>query len=247
VAAGVASDGTDVTHPHPTKICTGSYTPQRSRSGSLRAASRARACFGQGPDPEQQADCQIYSSFTQAGTAAHQQAVGRGCVYPASVPTLPGQLTAKGLSWKGYMEDMGADPTRESATCGHPGINSRDNTQQATVKDQYAARHNPFVYFSSITGSPACAKRDVNLSTLAGDLKTVATTPNLAYITPNLCHDGHDPLRQWRTRRPDQRRRVPAHLGPADPRVPGLPPGRAARRHLRRIRHPAVRRQRLRR
>ncbi len=147
---------------------------------------------GQGPDPEQQADCQVYSSFLQVGTAAHQQAVGRGCVYPTSVPTLPGQLTAKGLSWKGYMEDMGADPTRESATCGHPGINSRDNTQQASVKDQYAARHNPFVYFSSITGSPACAKRDVNLGKLNGDLKTVATTPNLAYITPNLCHDGHD-------------------------------------------------------
>jgi len=147
---------------------------------------------GQGPDPEQQADCQIYSSFQQAGTASYQQAVGRGCVYPASVPTLPGQLTAKGLSWKGYQEDMGADPRRESATCGHPGINTRDNTQQASVKDQYATRHNPFVYFSSITGSPSCAKRDVNLSKLTGDLKTVATTPNLAYITPNLCHDGHD-------------------------------------------------------
>ncbi len=95
---------------------------------------------GQGPDPEQQADCQVYSSCLRVGTASHQQAVGRGCVYPASVPTLPGQLTARGLSWKGYMEDMGEDPTRESATCGHPSINTRDNTQQATVKDQYAGR-----------------------------------------------------------------------------------------------------------
>jgi hypothetical protein len=32
----------------------------------------------------------------------------------------------------------------------------------------------------------------VNFDQLAGDLKTVATTPNLAYITPNLCNDGHD-------------------------------------------------------
>jgi len=147
---------------------------------------------GQGPDPEQQGDCQVYSSFLQAGTVSHQQAAGRGCVYPASVPTLPGQLTAEGLNWKGYMEDMGADPTREAARCGHPAINTQDSTQRATVKDQYAARHNPFVYFSSITGSPSCAQRDVNLSKLTADLKTVTTTPNLAYITPNLCHDGHD-------------------------------------------------------
>lgn len=28
-----------------------------------------------------------------------------------------------------------------------------------------------------------------NLTTI---LQTVAQTPNLAFITPNLCHDGHD-------------------------------------------------------
>jgi hypothetical protein len=27
---------------------------------------------------------------------------------------------------------------------------------------------------------------------LPGDLQSQATTPNLTYITPNLCHDGHD-------------------------------------------------------
>ena len=27
---------------------------------------------------------------------------------------------------------------------------------------------------------------------LATDLKSVATTPNLSFITPNLCYDGHD-------------------------------------------------------
>ncbi len=58
--------------------------------------------------------------------------------------------------------------------------------------DQYAARHNPFVYFAGITGSPDCAKNDVDLSALQTDLASAATTPNLSMITPNLCHDGHD-------------------------------------------------------
>ena len=141
---------------------------------------------GQGPNAQTQADCQVYSTFAGTGPVAPPgQAVGQGCVYPASVPTLPQQMTAKGLSWKGYMEDMGAP-------CRHPAINTPDGTQQAKPGDQYAARHNPFVYFAGITGSPDCAQRDVDLSALPRDLTRVSTTPNLSYITPNLCDDGHD-------------------------------------------------------
>ena len=148
---------------------------------------------GQGPNPQTQGDCQVYSDFAGAGTVAPQQAVGTGCVYPASVRTLADQLTATGRSWKGYMEDMGADPSRESATCGHPALNSVDDTQQAEVGDQYAARHDPFVYFHSIIDRPAyCSAHVVPLDRLGTDLETVASTPALSYITPNLCHDGHD-------------------------------------------------------
>ncbi|NYJ04996.1 alkaline phosphatase family protein [Petropleomorpha daqingensis] len=140
---------------------------------------------GQAPNPQTQGDCQVYSSFVELGTVAPGQAVGQGCVYPADVPTLPGQLVAAGLSWKGYMEDMGTP-------CRHPALETPDDTQKAEVGDQYAARHNPFVYFRAITDSPDCAARDVDLSALRGDLGSIATTPNLAYITPNLCSDGHD-------------------------------------------------------
>jgi hypothetical protein len=140
---------------------------------------------GQGPNPQMQADCQIYSSFVGATTAPGGQAVGTGCVFPASVPSLPIQLDAKNLSWKGYLEDMGTP-------CRHPALNSADQTQTATVGDQYAARHNPFVYFSAITASPECAQRVVDLSQLPKDLAAASTTPNLSYITPNLCNDGHD-------------------------------------------------------
>lgn len=140
---------------------------------------------GQGPNPQTQGDCQAYSSFVGAGTVPPGQAVGQGCVYPATVPTIADQLSAQGRSWKGYMEDMGTP-------CRHPTINTADTTQHAKVGDQYAARHNPFVYFAAITGSPACAANDVDLSQLPKDLSTVASTPALSYITPNLCNDGHD-------------------------------------------------------
>ena len=140
---------------------------------------------GQGPNPSMQSDCRVYSPFVRVTTVAPGQAVGHGCVFPASVPTLPGQLTARGLTWKGYMEDIGTP-------CRHPALGAVDDTQKAKVGDQYAARHDPFVYFRSITDSPACAERVVGLPALRTDLEQTATTPNLSYITPNLCHDGHD-------------------------------------------------------
>jgi hypothetical protein len=140
---------------------------------------------GQGPNPQMQGDCQIYSDFVGLLTVAPGQAVGTGCVFPASVPTLPGQLQAAGLTWKGYMEDMGTP-------CRHPALNSQDTTQTAKVGDEYAARHDPFVYFHSIIDSPSCAQHVVDLSALTTDLLAVSTTPNLSFITPNLCDDGHD-------------------------------------------------------
>ena len=147
---------------------------------------------GQGVNPVTQSDCQSFTEFVQTGTAADGQAVGAGCVYPAAVKTIADQLTAKGLTWKGYMEDMGNDPAREKATCGHPAIGAPDKTHKAVAGDQYATRHNPFVYFHSIIDTPACDANVVTLSPLAADLKSVATTPNYVFITPNLCHDGHD-------------------------------------------------------
>ncbi len=109
------------------------------------------------------------------------------------------QLTAAGKTWRGYMEDMGNDPARESATCGHPALNSVDHTQSAEAPsmavplgDQYASRHDPFVYFHSIIDSPDCQANVVNLNRLPKDLASVATTANFVFITPNLCNDGHD-------------------------------------------------------
>ena len=154
---------------------------------------------GQAATPDTRNDCQTYANFVETGVTPDGQAIGTGCVYPASIKTLPNQLTAKGKTWRAYMGDMGNDPTRESATCGHPALNAVDLTQTAEAPstavplgDQYAARHDPFVYFHSIIDSPLCATNVVNLNLLPQDLQAERSTPNFVFITPNLCDDGHD-------------------------------------------------------
>ena len=141
---------------------------------------------GQGPNPQMQGDCQVFSDFVAAGTDSLGQLRGTGCVFPAGTPTLASQLDAKKLTWKGYMEQMGAP-------CVHPTLNSVDPTQKATPTANYAVRHNPFMYFHSIIDRPTyCRAHVVDFSALAKDLEAVSTTPNLSYITPDLCSDGHD-------------------------------------------------------
>jgi len=154
---------------------------------------------GQAATPETRDDCGVFADFVQTGTTPDGQAIGRGCVYPASVKTLADQLSAAHLSWRGYMEDMGNDPQREAAACGHAPIGQKDPTQRAEPPsatlpkgDQYAARHDPFVYFHSVLDGPDCASNVIPLDRLAADLKSVETTPVFSFITPNLCHDGHD-------------------------------------------------------
>ncbi|MFE4543436.1 alkaline phosphatase family protein [Arthrobacter sp. NPDC056727] len=140
---------------------------------------------GQPSNAKTRADCGTYARFKPSGPPYRGVFRGTGCLYPRSVPTVAGQLTAARKSWKGYMEDM-------RIPCRHPRPGAKDGSQGARRGDQYATRHNPFVYFEAITASPDCRRRVVDFRALAVDLRSVATTPNLSYITPNLCNDGHD-------------------------------------------------------
>ena len=147
---------------------------------------------GVAPNARTQADCPRYEEFVETGTASDGQPIGSGCIYPTDVRTVANQLEARHLTWKGYMEDMGNDPAREAARCGHPPIGARDTTARARHGDQYATKHDPFVYFHAILDSPSCRSNVVPLSELAADLRAAGRTPNYAFIVPNLCHDGHD-------------------------------------------------------
>ena len=207
---------------------------------------------GQPPNPANQADCQTFSDFALPLELPDGVESGIGCVYPAQIANIGTQLTAQGLDWKAYEEDMGNDPNRETAACGHPAVGSVDGTQSAEAGDGYATRHDPFVYFHSVIddqaycdahvvalGSPSGAMPTAALAGetgLATDLRSAATHAGL------LLHHAeplrrrprlplHQPaLRRLRARR---HRQLPCDLGPEDHRLARLPQGRPARDHLR--------------
>jgi len=75
------------------------------------------------------------------------------------------QLTDAGISWKAYMEGF----TGNCFNSPYP----------------YALKHNPFAYYGG-----ACPANVVPMTDLTTDLD--GETPQLAWITPGLCNDGHD-------------------------------------------------------
>ncbi len=108
---------------------------------------------------------------------------------------------------------MGNTPSRDGGTadptggtdCAHPTVGGADNAEGATTSDQYANRHNPFIYFHSIIDNQAlCNANEVPLGTLesngtpsptghlVSDLSSIDTTPMFGFVTPNTCDDGHD-------------------------------------------------------
>ena len=156
---------------------------------------------GQAPTLATQADCPVWIPFPGPVVAGpYHQVLGEGCVYPAAVPTLGNQLSAAGRSWAAYLQDMGNDPGRDNTVstvrgpaCGHPATGSIDHTERAERGDQYAARHDGFAFFRSVTANPAfCAAHILSFRPLPGDLARAGATPAVSFLAPNLCNDGHD-------------------------------------------------------
>jgi len=185
---------------------------------------------GQGTSPGPQNDCPLYNETgpvqqvadgqykilndtLQADQTYNAGSLQPGCVFPAEVQTLFNQFDQSHVSYKGYMQDMGNDPTREAATCGNPessapgpavldpgaaegpyaapGSLAAPNT--AVPDDQYVAKHNPFPWFHSLLDNGDCKEDVVPLAgNLLKDLKSARTTPSFSFITPNNCSDAHD-------------------------------------------------------
>ena len=180
----------------------GAYLPNYYGIGHDSADNYIAQISGQAPDTQTQNDCGVWNAFEPANHVVrpYHQLAGNGCVYPASVQTLGNQLTKAKRSWAAYLQDMGNDPARDHTTataqgpaCGHPAVGAPDLTEGAEAGDQYATRHEGFMYFESVTGNKAyCDAHILSFRPLSKDLKKVSTTPNFSFISPNLCNDGHD-------------------------------------------------------
>ena len=88
------------------------------------------------------------------------------------------QLRNAGISWKSYQEDISGAYVPLTAT------------------NLYAPKHNPMVFFDDVTGTnnlydPYGLAHIRPYAELGLDL-TNRTVPRYCFITPNLCHDGHD-------------------------------------------------------
>ncbi len=94
-----------------------------------------------------------------------------GCTVSAT--SIVDQLAHAHVSWKAYMESM-PRPCFTGAGFG-----------------DYAKKHDPFVYYTRVTGNPARCRQVVPLSQLYRDERAPAL-PSFIWITPNLCHDMHD-------------------------------------------------------
>jgi phosphatidylinositol-3-phosphatase len=107
-------------------------------------------------------------------TSGSTQGIGSDCTEcSVQAPNIVDQLEAAHISWKAYMEDM-PTPCFKGASAGG-----------------YAKKHNPFIYYDDVAGSPSRCARIVGFGQLASDLRH-GRLPTYAWISPNLCDDGHD-------------------------------------------------------
>lgn len=163
--------------------------------GDYSLGSYIALISGQAPNHDTQHDCPQYVNFkpTTAKLNVNGQLAGAGCINPSMVKSVANQLSSTQLTWKGYMDDMGNVPTRDAAQCCHAVIGERDHSSKEQPNDSYADKHDPFVYFHSIIDNKAyCDAHVVPLTELESDLARIAITPNCIFITPSLCHDGHN-------------------------------------------------------
>src|SRR5947208_13194227 len=77
---------------------------------------------GQPPNGVTQADSPAFVNMMPGTVGADGVAAGQGSVFPSNVKTIADQLTSAGLTWHGYMEDMGNSFPSKPATCRHPAI-----------------------------------------------------------------------------------------------------------------------------
>jgi phosphatidylinositol-3-phosphatase len=132
-----------------------------------------------------QDDNQFYCTPELAGT--DPMCAGTTVDHTVEAPSLAGQLTAAGMSWRGYFQSMPAVLPSGVIMTG-PNANGPYTFKSPTNANAlYASKHNPFVNFTDSQGDLANMVSDTQLASdlASGDLA------NYSLIVPDQCHDMH--------------------------------------------------------
>jgi hypothetical protein len=104
--------------------------------------------------------------------------------HTVAAPHLGQQLEAKGLTWRGYYEDL-PEPGSLAVIAGDPAY---DNGGHRVAF--YASKHSGFVNFAAVQHDPNRSDHLVGFDRLDADLAS-GRLPNLALIVPNQCNEMH--------------------------------------------------------
>ena len=107
--------------------------------------------------------------------------------HTVTAPSLADQLTAAGLSWKGYFQNLPYVDPSHPITSGPNANGPYAFKWPSNSNALYASKHNPFVNFVGTQNALANMAPD---NQLAVDLLT-NKAPNFSMIVPDQCHDMH--------------------------------------------------------
>jgi hypothetical protein len=131
-----------------------------------------------------QDDNQFYCTPSLA--TADPTCAGTTVNHTVDAPSLADQLTAAGMTWKGYFQSL--PPVVGPVVTSGPGANGPYTFKSpSTSVALYASKHNPFINFTGTQGALANMVADTQLTTDLAD----GNLANYSLIVPNQCNDMH--------------------------------------------------------
>ena len=150
----------------------GAFIPEYYGVTHLSLGNYTGFVSGQGSNPQTQADCQIFTEFVGGLIGPDGQALGDGCVFPVDGEDGRRPAQRARADVEGLHGGHGQRPNPRERAVRTPGPEHAATTRRPRRdEDQYATRHNPFVYFHSIIDDNyACEQHVVPLTRLPADL-----------------------------------------------------------------------------
>jgi phosphatidylinositol-3-phosphatase len=165
-------------------VAQGAFADMYFATGHVSLDNYITMTSGQPGNPATYSDCAAQNLF-QCQATVNTAAFGNGI-------NIADQVETAGLSWKGYMDSMPGPCFHADLAPAAPPPDPYQGNSTAAPAGNYADRHNPFIYYTDITGNATrCQSHVVPYTQLATDISGDAV-PTYSFITPDTCHDGHD-------------------------------------------------------